>query len=207
MIFPLLKAKYNLLYHLYQQREIGISRLLREARLSPRVGYAYLKDLIKAGIVSETKTGEKPSVRMIRPNFSSESGQLFFALLEEEKKNEFLEKYPSLYGPLHQFNEETKRFILTGAIFGSFARQSANQSSDLDLLIVTEKRNKKKLSAIIERCFITISSRVSARILEEVEFVQLIKKKNPFALQIANEHIIVVNGYNWVKLLNRVYQE
>src|SRR3989344_3827592 len=109
MIFPLLKAKYNLLYHLYQKREMSISHLLKGARLSPRVGYAYLKDLIRAGIVSETKTGEKPSVRLLRPNLASESGQLFFALLEEEKKNEFFEQYPSFYSPLHQFNEETKR--------------------------------------------------------------------------------------------------
>ena len=142
MIFPILKAKYKIIKTIYENPNIKISELLRRAKVSQKVGYRYIEDLINAEIITELLEGKKPILRLLKPKFS-EAGKECFALLEEEKRLNFFIEHKELKGPFAHFKDEVRDFVDTVLIFGSFARGAETKSSDIDLLIISENKNKK----------------------------------------------------------------
>jgi len=204
MIFPIPTTKYKILKTIYETQKVKVSDLIKEVHASQKTAYKYLNDLIKSGIISEELTGKKPILRHFKPNLNTEAGRLCFAQLETQKMLDFFNSYPYLKGPFTQFKKETESSVNTSLIFGSFAKGAETKESDIDVAIIGEKLNKKKITNITERCFVTLKHRASIRILNTKEFIGLLKNKDEFALQIMKNHIIVVNSYVWISMLKEV---
>lgn len=202
MIFPISLIKYKILKTIYLKRKIKISDLIREVRASQKSVYGYIGDLLAARILSEEST-EKPALRYLKPDFSSEKGRLCFALLESNRKMEFFRGHKHLTGAFAQFKKEIKNTADTALIFGSFARGTETSESDIDIAIIGSKINKKQIERIVEHCFVTLRNRASVRVLNTADFIDSLRKNDEFALQILNEHIVVVNSYGWVNLLSK----
>ena len=202
MIFPLSKAKVRLVRTIYEKPNIKVSELLKQARISQKAAYKYLKELLDSRIISEILEGKKPTLRLFTPRFS-EAGKACFALLEEEKKLDFFDKHKDLKGQFIHFEDEVRSFVDVALIFGSFARGAETKSSDIDLLIVSENREKKKIEKALERCFVTAKQTVSVRRIEQKKIVEMLKRKEEFALQILRDHIVVLNSHNWIEILQQ----
>ncbi|MDI6738031.1 MAG: nucleotidyltransferase domain-containing protein [Nanoarchaeota archaeon] len=184
------------------KRKIKVSDLIREVRASQKSVYGYIKDLLAARILSE-ETTEKPALRYLKPNVSSEEGKLCFALLESERAIEFFRKHRQLAGAFVQFKKEIENIADTALIFGSFARNAETSESDIDIAIIGSKINKKQIERTVEHCFVTLKNRASVRILNTADFINSLRKNDEFALQILNEHIVAVNSYGWVNILSK----
>ncbi len=201
MIFPISKSKYEMMKEVYLQKKINLSALFKKTKVSPRIGYRYLEELLSAQVLQQQLEGKKPTLRYLLPQFSA-VGRLCFALIEEEKKGLFFAKHKELIGPLQHFaNEIGKKVVII--LFGSFARGSENRESDLDVLLLGEKIDKKKVERISEECFVTVRNRLSMRILSQSEFIQSLHRKEAFALQVEDNHVIISGALHWVELVKR----
>ncbi len=201
MIFPISKSKYEMMKEVYLQKKINLSALFKKIKVSPRIGYRYLQELLSAQVLQEQLEGKKPTLRYLLPQFSA-AGVLCFALIEEEKKLLFFAQHKELIGPLQQFSKEMgkKEIVL---IFGSFARGSATKESDIDIILLGGKINKKRVEGLTESYFVTVRNRLSMRILPEKEFIRSLQRKDAFALQVENNHVIISGALHWVELLKR----
>ncbi len=195
MIFPLPKVKYEIARKVYEKKKIMISSLITGLHIAPQSGYRYITELLQAGVLREEREGSKPTLRYLFPNFSS-TGNLLFSLIEEERRLFFLQKHPELRGPLEQFSRE----ISFGVIFGSFARGGETKESDLDLLVIGKKSQKRKLERICERCFVTVKHPISLRLAEKKEFIAALNKKDAFALQVLQDHVVISGSLEWVSI-------
>lgn len=202
MIFPINKAKYKITELIYGEAKIKISDLIKKTRVSQKFGYKYIEELLKTGIIYEELEGKKPLLRFLRPNFKTETGKLYFSLLEAEKTNKFFERSKKLVGPIKHFIDELQGFAETAVIFGSFARNAQNTNSDLDIAILTSKKSKR-INAIVERCFVTLENHVSARIFDTENFF---KSEDPLIKSIINDHIILFNFWNWMEGYKYLYK-
>ncbi|MCX6742446.1 MAG: nucleotidyltransferase domain-containing protein [Candidatus Pacearchaeota archaeon] len=200
MIFPISKAKYNLLKIVYESFNIRISDLLKKAKVSQKIGYRYINELLDAKIISQKI---EPPLRIIKPEFSV-TGKIIFSLIEEEKRLKFLEKHKELKGPFFQFENEVSDYISCALVFGSFSRYSETKESDLDLLIIAETQTRKKVEKAVENCFITIKNKPSIRFVTKENFIDALRKEDGFAKQILKDHIVLVNSCNWVELISGI---
>ena len=201
MIFPITKTKYNILKIIYQEEEITISKLIKITKADQLSAYTYIKELITAGIIQEQLIGRKPILRILRPNLNSEEGILAFSLIEAEKNKDFFEKHKELKGAFTQFTNEIKELSL---IFGSFSKGAATKDSDIDIAIIGEHLNSKRIESIAEKCFVTLKNRASVRLFTKKDFVNQLAKKDPFITQIQGNHIILSNYTDWVILVGQL---
>ncbi len=203
MIFPIPQTKYKIIEAVYRRGEIPISALIREVRASQKRAYAYVQELLTAEVIAEELRGKKPLLRLLRPNLASETGRLCFALLERETLAGFLMKHPRFRGPMEQFRKEAAPLVDAALVFGSLARGTGTKESDLDMLLLMRKMHRKRITAIVETCFVTLENRVSARLLRTKDFIGLLRKGDPFARQAVRDHVVLFHSYRWVRLLSR----
>ncbi len=200
MIFPISKAKYNILKTIYEDFSIRISNLLKKTRVSQKIGYRYVNELLNAKIISQKID---PPLRILRPEFSK-IGKILFSLIEEEKKLDFLEKHKELKGPFFQFENELLDCVFCVLVFGSFSKHSETKESDLDVMVVAETQTKKKIEKTVENCFVTLKNRPSIRFVTKENFINALNKGDEFAKQILKDHVIMVNPFNWVNLISNL---
>lgn len=201
MIFPIPKSKYEMMKEVYLQKKINLSALFKKIKVSPKIGYRYLEELLSAHVLQEQLEGKKPTLRYLLPQFSA-AGRLCFALIEEEKKKLFLAQHKELVGPLQQFGKEIGNAAIV-LLFGSFARGGETKESDLDIMLLGEKINKKKVERISEECFVTVRNKLSMRILSPSWFIPSLQRKDAFTLQVEQNHLIISNALGWVELIKR----
>ncbi len=199
MIFPIARAKYKIIKSIYENPNIKISELLRINKISQKSGYFYINELLNANIISQKI--EKP-LRLLKPEFSN-TGKIIFSLVEEEKKLYFFEKHKELKGPFFQFEKEISSSISCALIFGSFSRSSENKGSDLDIMIIAEKQESKKIERAVENCFITLKNKPSIRLVTKDNFIDSLEKEDEFAKQILKDHIIIINSLGWINLISK----
>ena len=100
----------------------------------------------------------------------------------------FLEKYPLFITFLKSLS--TNELII---IFGSFAKLKTNEHSDLDLFIVTNKKQKHPLHLL--------PYKVHQQILTENLFKKLILNKETLIKEIQENHIILNNHSSYVNIM------
>ncbi len=199
MIFPISKAKYKIIKSIYENPNIRISELLKINKISQKSGYLYINELLDAHIISQKI--DKP-LRLLKPDFN-EAGKMVFSLVEEEKKLHFFERHKELKGPFFQFEKETSNFITCALIFGSFSRSSENKESDVDIMIITENQENKKIEKAVEKCFITLKNKPSIRLVTKDNFIDSLEKEDEFAKQILKDYIIIINSSGWINLISK----
>lgn len=200
MILPIAKSTKKVLEKIYSSSNVKISDLLRETKVSPNVGYPLINGLLKDSVIEEKITGEgKPVLRILSPNLGSESGKLVFSLIEKNKSIVFFEGHKELRGAFEHLSSELGK--TTAVIFGSYARGTETADSDIDLLLILDRKGEKeKLEKICETCFVTLKARVSPRIIAANDFRQM-KEKDEVIKGIIREHVCVHNCLKWIELV------
>jgi len=101
-IFP--KSEYKILKLIYENPSIGLSELIKKAKVSAGTAKKRLDYLLSYGIIGEKKVvgGRRILMKNFYPDFSSEEGKNVFSLIESEKKQEFFKKNKNLIGPFKQ---------------------------------------------------------------------------------------------------------
>lgn len=200
-----MKARDKILEVVYLNPGMLITDLIRASKSSIKNGMLAINTLLKEGIIREDvlRRGKKTISRRIYPRFDTETGLATFSLVELARSGRFYEKHSSLKGPLSQFAESIPVSIVL--IFGSFARGGETKSSDIDLLLLSERVDKKLRSAVEkngEIAFATVDNRPSIRIERLSDFGKNIK--DSFHQTILREHIIIKGATEFVALLSKL---
>ena len=111
--------------------------------IQKRIDYSYervntaLKSLVKKGIVKEEKVGKTLVYSL---DLQSLYAQIGFDHYMLERIIEFKKKNPKVFRAIKELEKQPFEIII---LFGSYSKGSETKESDVDLMIVTDKKNKE----------------------------------------------------------------
>ena len=180
----------------YLGKNIGKSFTMHELSSLIHIPYATfhrtiskMPDLIikeKAGKATLIKLNDIP---IIKP---------YLAISSEEEKKEFLKKSPLISKISSEL--EAKDIVI---LFGSYAKKTENEKSDIDLMIINKDGSKSLSFSKYETLF---KKKINPIFITEKEFKQMIKEKEEnVGKQALSNHIILNNPERfWEQALNGI---
>ena len=180
----------------YLGKNIGKSFTMHELSTLINIPYATfhrtiskMPDLIikeKAGKATLIKLNDIP---IIKP---------YLAISSEEEKKEFLKKSPLISKISSEL--EAKDIVI---LFGSYAKKTENEKSDIDLMIINKDGSKSLSFSKYETLF---KKKINPIFITEKEFKQMIKEKEEnVGKQALVNHIILNNPERfWELALNGI---
>lgn len=179
---PILDIFRHKLYERLRLKDIE-----EELDLSHQTVYRKLKIAKEGGLL-------KKEDNYYRVNLENELALKLLEFLAVKERNEFLEKYGTLSEPLRKLMKVSSRANVRYLIlFGSYAKEKATETSDIDLLVVGgEKEKIEKTVNFLETSYRKTFSPIFAR-KEEIE--QMINNRKKFMKDIIRDGI-VLHGEN-----------
>lgn len=188
-----------------EQRIIGLydGNILAEysineiARKLGRKGYGFVYNkvmsMVKVGILKKREVG--PSA-LCSLNLSEYGTVLLLCQLEAEKAKRLFSGHKALKGLLDKLVEESKQTntVHFVAVFGSYAKGTAEEKSDVDLLGVVEDRKKETVSRVANTLSMEYAVELNAVVIDKQLFRSMLTSKDVNVVKEALKHHIVVYG-------------
>src|SRR3989338_11030874 len=186
-LIPLTKNKLEILKSIYENKETHLSSLSKELKIHPFSVQKTLKSI--KGLLNEKKAGRTISLS-INKNLRE-----YFELcgIIEDYKLEAKDRILNLLiRNLQEFFSKDKN-ILSCVIFGSFARQSYEKGSDIDLLFVVKTR-QDDIAKTISQIGSVLGREMNPIIMNEKELAAALKTKEPAVISILepSQRLIIV---------------
>lgn len=164
----------------------GLSKLSKIPYATFHRTASKMNDLIKMENVGKSKTVE---LNAKNPLVSS-----YLAISSDEEKKEFLKKQPIINKIALEL--ETKDIVI---LFGSYAKGSEKESSDIDLMIINKDGKKSIPFSKYELLF---NKKINPIFFTENEFAQMIKDdEENVGKQALKNHIILKNPQKFWRLI------
>ncbi len=169
----------------YLGRHLGVSFTMRELSKATKVPYATfhravqeMKELIRIKAVGKSKT--------LALNTDNAAIKSYLTISSEEEKKEFLKKHPIISKIVSELS--TKDTVI---LFGSYAKGSEREISDIDLLIINKKGDK---SASFSKYELLFKKKINPIFITKPEFVGMLKDKDEnVGKQALKNHVILNN--------------
>ena len=147
-----------------------------------------MKDLVKMQAVGKAKT--------VTLNTDNPTIKSYLTISSEEEKKEFLKKQPVLSKITAEL--DTQDAVL---LFGSYAKGTQREASDIDLLVINKKREK---SVSFSKYEILFKKKINPLFVTSSEFRKMLKEpEENVGKQALKEHIILNNPERfWEGVLN-----
>lgn len=162
--------------------------------LSHEPTYRILKGLVKEKCLVEKKVGKTNVYSFIKNEYS----YLLFNHYSLSRKEAFLKKHKMIYSRVKEFCEEIKAESII--LFGSYAKGTETEKSDIDLLAVSTKKNIEKVA----RTYQTKYNMVIRPVVIKPDDFKNIKKDNPEFYQDLTDFGIIIDGLEF--FYKEVYQ-
>ena len=199
MILPITKSRFKLLRLIYSTQGIKVSRMLRQLGVSQKIGYEHLDELIKTGVVAESRIG---SVRILKPELSSEAGQLIYSLIEKENYYRFLRLYPELKKGILMIRSNWQKLGIKSLIFfGSFINNN-EEDAKINVLVLSDNSNKERIVNFLKTAFGDVKNAIIARIMNKDMFQKFKDTKQEVYDKMFREHIVVFNPSLFINLIS-----
>ena len=171
-------------------REIYGREMIGKAELSQKGIALALEELEKKFILKSRRQG---TLKYYRLNLDYSEIKDILAVAEFIKKIEFFTKQRKI---AHLFREDNR---IVG-VFGSYAKGSQKQSSDLDIFIIgkTKKKDYNMRGSALDLS-------ISIKYFSKAEWAKLCKQKNNLCKEIINNHTIIFGVEIFMDLLWRHY--
>ncbi len=171
-------------------REIYGRQLIGKVNISQKAIALTLEELEKEGILKARKQG---NIKYYSLNVEYSEIKDMLIVIEHLRKKEFLTKYRVL---AHLFKED-KRIV---GIFGSYAKDTQKEDSDIDMFIIG-----KKIPEDYEEKGKKFDLNVSIKYFSEKEWLQLVKTKNNLWKEIISNHVLIFGMEEFVKVIWKAY--
>jgi len=185
-ILSLYATDYTAKFHL--------RRIARAIKADTKTTSINLKKLEDSGIIISEKTGKHKEFML---NFSNSFTRYFLIMAEIYRNIEFLRKNFRIRKIFEMIENKAEVIIL----FGSYAKGSATEESDLDVLIIDGDLDSKTAEKIENLYGIKLSP-IS---LTKKEFTRMQKNKEVFFKEILAAHIILKGFEFFVETTRRNY--
>ena len=169
----------------YLGKHLGTSFTMRELSKATKVPYATfhravqgMKDLIKIKAVGQSKT--------VALNTDNSAIKSYLAISSEEEKKEFLKNQPMISKIASELNMKN-----TVVLFGSYAKGTEKETSDIDLLIISKKGDKSLSFSKYELLF---KKKINPIFITKSEFTRMLKDKDEnVGKQALRDHVLLNN--------------
>ncbi|MEK6968155.1 MAG: nucleotidyltransferase domain-containing protein [Nanoarchaeota archaeon] len=168
------------------ESEIYGRELIGKVPMSQKAIALALNELEKEGIVTSKKEG---NMKFFRLNPENTDLKDIIVSAEINKKILFLKKFRKL---AHLFKQD-QRIV---GIFGSYAKGTQKEVSDLDLFIIGEK-HRKDYDSVGK----PLDLNVSIKYFSEKEFINLLKNKNTLCKEIMESHILMFGFEKFIGII------
>lgn len=163
----------------------GLSRLLKTGL--PNV-IRYTKILEKEGVIEKHKDANIIKVKL-KENVRT------IAYLKQVNTERFLVLPKKIQIAVNDFLSELEIKPLISLIFGSYAKKTYNENSDIDILLVYQKiEDEKSIENTAKRISLRTNTKISPVYLDYKNFKKnFLDKKHDFSREI-RENVIILNG-------------
>ncbi len=184
----------------HPDEKVTISGLSVESGTAYPQTYNNVQDLVQQRIFA---TERVPPAQIV--TFHPEAPVDVLIAIETKRKEEFLQKHVWVELMLKDIFSYTDEYFFILVIFGSYAKETHNRKSDLDLLFILPSKEKIPLfENALQKIYTKIKK--NAVIVTIEEFIEMIKKGNEF--NVGNEakkhHILLYGGEQWYNLIKTV---
>jgi len=167
------------------ERPVTRRQLAAAAGVAPGHGSAVIDELVRSGLVTETRAGRASMVTLNREHLAAEPLLALAGL-----RGELIRR---LRARLSGWSD-----LAAGWMFGSVARGDAGMGSDVDLLVVTEDPDSADLHGRLAQLHADVRSWTGNE-LQVVEhspasWRRLVREKNPLVDEIRSDGIALTDG-------------
>lgn len=190
-----LKPKEKLIKYLIENKEpVSIKHLSGAVVIDYKNTYNYVGDLAASGAIVQGAIGNITPVEInLSPNQEIYS-------VEQKRTDEFLLKNPKFKLIREDIKELNYPFMIV-LIFGSFAKGKNYSSSDVDLCIICD--NREKIKKLIEMLNL-LSLKLDINEFTTNEFASMIEKtNNNLGHEIVKNNIILYGIENYYNLISK----
>jgi predicted nucleotidyltransferase len=168
----------------YPNRQWSCTAVEETAKMTHATVFRTLNELVRFGVLKTLKPGKKIILfELVKGPLVSQIEKLLHAERDELVviAKEFVAQINS-------------RDITSCVLFGSVAKGKVTTDSDIDVLVLTRRADKKLEREIFDKAAdisVDFNRTVSPTVMQEKEFRELVRKKDPFALSILNDMVLL----------------
>ena len=174
----------------YHQKFTG-TELAQHAKIPQQSASRYLKTLTHQNWLQYERKGRN---KFFSLDLTNPSACVLLQIVENFKTLFFLKKATAASLVIGEFLKHSESIIL----FGSYASQTQDEQSDIDLIILG-KCNKEKIRKIKKNQIIQIHEQYST----VKSFAKSWKEKKPLAIEIQKKHILFGDTFQTIQLLSQ----
>ena len=156
--------------------------------------YNYLKDFTASVAIIQNQLG---NTNLVEINFSPNPD---IYSVEKKRTEEFLYKNPKLK-IVKNYIEELNYPFLVALIFGSYVKDKKTESSDVDICIILDDKNKSKE---LQEKFNLLSLKLEIHEFTTNEFISMIEKaQNNLGHEIIKNNVLLYGIENYYNLISK----
>jgi len=169
----------------------SIKQISKEIKLSYQPTYTYLAEFSKQGILNHKREGNMHfySLNLKNNNVIREMENIEFD--KSQKLRAHLDKKISL--ALNEFLEQTQKNLSIRAtlLFGSTARKTRAEKSDIDIFIVAGDKDETEIKRICNTINMKYNIKISPVVVSLNEFRKMLIERNDFTKNLISDKIIL----------------
>ena len=187
--------KEKLLKYLIENKEpVSIMQASGAIVVDYKNTYNIVNELQSSGIITKGRIGNTNPIRMnFFPNREIYS-------VEEKRTKKFLSKNPELK-VLKNYIEGLNYPFLIVLVFGSYAKNTKTENSDIDICIISDRKEKEK---VLRDRLNLLSLKLEIHEFTTKEFISMIEKtQNNLGHEIVKSNIILYGIENYYNLISK----
>ena len=153
-----------------------------------------VNNLIKEDVIKKEVVGHSFRCSL---NKESDKAKALTYLSEVTRKEEYLKKYDKLKLLFSDLLNEFPKQVISVILFGSYAKESFNDKSDIDLLILVNE--KVELGNLIRSIYALHGKELSIIVLTKHEFNE--RKEEAIINEIRKDHIILSGFEEFIEVI------
>lgn len=145
-------------------KDLTLKEIMNRSGYSYEPVYRTLQELTKKKIISVKKFGKTLVYKL---DFKKTGSKLAFYLYATRRASEFSRKYPSIFAAISEIPEDNLDIL---AIFGSYAKGTQTEKSDVDVICVTSENELVSKIRALKHAY---NKNFSPVILSKIEFAKI----------------------------------
>jgi len=184
-----------------------IKQVSKEVKLSYQPTYTYLAEFSKQGILNHKREG---NIHLYSLNLKNKNAIREIENIEFEKSQKFMENSDKKISlALNEFLEHSQKNISIWAVllFGSTARKTRTEKSDIDIFVVAGDKDETEVKRICNTLNIKYNIKISPVVVSLNEFRKMLIERNDFTKNLINDKIILYGSeFYFNKLIKSMEQ-
>jgi predicted nucleotidyltransferase len=157
-------------------KEVYVKEIAKNLSLSPSICSKTLRELLKSGILEKRSSGQ---------------GQAHYYKLSNNYLTKELKRFIGLF-MIHEAGlvnkiAEASEGLTSIALYGSYATGEFNENSDIDLLVISSKKQKLRMRTLEQ----TIGKNINIQLFSIGQWLKMKKENDSFYLTVVKSHILL----------------